>query len=190
MKNAFLRRINPEEVRSEFRLQLERFRDVMGTDPDFIDGHQHIQQLPVIRDVVFSELTEQGLRDTCYVRSAVESPVKILRRNVAVLKCMSIGFMGKRVASLAKLHGVQINQGFAGFYDFGSEMTYGSFFRQFLDHASDNTLIMCHPGHVDSALKEADSLTAPREKEFQFLAGEEFPALLDEKSIVLKKYRS
>ena len=37
---------------------------------------------------------------------------------------------------------------------------------------------MCHPGFVDTELERLDSLTTLREKEFAFLASDEFPALL------------
>jgi predicted glycoside hydrolase/deacetylase ChbG (UPF0249 family) len=37
---------------------------------------------------------------------------------------------------------------------------------------------MCHPGHVDAELERLDQLTALREKEYAYLAGDDYPAVL------------
>ena len=39
-------------------------------------------------------------------------------------------------------------------------------------------LIMCHPGRVDEELQRLDPLTRQREREYDFLAHDNFPALL------------
>jgi predicted glycoside hydrolase/deacetylase ChbG (UPF0249 family) len=37
-------------------------------------------------------------------------------------------------------------------------------------------LVMCHPGHVDDELMRLDPLTLLREKEYDYFAGDAFPA--------------
>jgi hypothetical protein len=44
---------------------------------------------------------------------------------------------------------------------------------------------MCHPGFVDAELERLDPLTTLREKEFAFLAGDGFPALLAARGFAL-----
>ena len=44
---------------------------------------------------------------------------------------------------------------------------------------------MCHPGFVDAELRRLDPLTMLREKEYAFLAGDAFPALLAAQSVAL-----
>ena len=44
---------------------------------------------------------------------------------------------------------------------------------------------MCHPGLVDDALVAVDSLTRPRDEEYRFLAGDDFPALLSDCGVQL-----
>ena len=44
---------------------------------------------------------------------------------------------------------------------------------------------MCHPGFVDAQLERLDPLTAMREREYAFLAGERFPALLRDCGLAL-----
>ena len=51
-------------------------------------------------------------------------------------------------------------------------------FPSFLDDLPDGGLVMCHPGHVDDELIRLDPLTDLREREYAYLAGEAFPAVL------------
>jgi predicted glycoside hydrolase/deacetylase ChbG (UPF0249 family) len=46
-------------------------------------------------------------------------------------------------------------------------------------------LIMCHPGHVDDELMRLDPLTLLREKEYDYLAGDAFPADLAAAGVTL-----
>ena len=57
---------------------------------------------------------------------------------------------------------------------------FGALMRQFLDGLPDGGLIMCHPGFVDDTLRDLDPLTDQREREYAYLAGDDFPALLNE----------
>jgi predicted glycoside hydrolase/deacetylase ChbG (UPF0249 family) len=78
----------------------------------------------------------------------------------------------------AASNGLPFNPGFAGAYDFSEGGDFGALMRQFLDNLPDGGLIMCHPGFVDDTLRELDPLTDQREREYVYLAGETFPALL------------
>ena len=44
---------------------------------------------------------------------------------------------------------------------------------------------MCHPGKVDPELERLDPLTVQREREYAYLAGDEFAALLRERNVAL-----
>ena len=44
---------------------------------------------------------------------------------------------------------------------------------------------MCHPGFVDEILIGLDPLTHQREREYAFLAGEDFPKLLAANNVTL-----
>ena len=48
-----------------------------------------------------------------------------------------------------------------------------------------NGLVMCHPGFVDDELVRLDPLTTQREREFAFLAGDAFPAVLRAHGVAL-----
>ena len=47
-------------------------------------------------------------------------------------------------------------------------------FASFLDGLPDGGVVMCHPGFVDAELARLDHLTAMREEEYAFFAGERF----------------
>jgi chitin disaccharide deacetylase len=57
----------------------------------------------------------------------------------------------------------------------------------FLDGLPDGGLVMCHPGHVDEVLISLDPFTDQREREYQYLAGDDFPRLLDANNVTLAK---
>jgi predicted glycoside hydrolase/deacetylase ChbG (UPF0249 family) len=45
---------------------------------------------------------------------------------------------------------------------------------------------MCHPGHVVEELARLDPLTTLREREYDFLASDAFPALLNAHGVTLE----
>jgi hypothetical protein len=58
-------------------------------------------------------------------------------------------------------------------------------FPSFLEGLPDGGLVMCHPGFVDGELQRLDSLTALREREYSFFAGDSFPRLLARHGLAL-----
>ena len=53
---SWWRVLRPTEVRNEIRAQLDAFEHHTGRSPSYVDGHQHIHQVPVVRDVLLAEL--------------------------------------------------------------------------------------------------------------------------------------
>ena len=52
LKHAYLSQLDTVAIRSEIKAQFEVFHQSMKAWPDFIDGHQHIHQLPGIREIL------------------------------------------------------------------------------------------------------------------------------------------
>jgi predicted glycoside hydrolase/deacetylase ChbG (UPF0249 family) len=75
--------------------------------------------------------------------------------------------------------------GFAGTYAFRDEADFAALFPGFLAGLPDGSLVMCHPGFVDAELRRLDPLTALREREYAFFAGEAFPRLMAEHGVAL-----
>ena len=95
--------------------------------------------------------------------------------------CVSSPFSRRAAAAL----GVRTNPAFAGAYEFDDDADFAVLFPRFLDALPDGGVVMCHPGFVDAELRRLDPLTTLREKEYAFLAGDAFPALLAAQSVAL-----
>lgn len=54
--SAYLRRLDGARLRAQIARQLDDFEDAMGRAPDFVDGHQHVHQLPQLRSALLAEL--------------------------------------------------------------------------------------------------------------------------------------
>src|ERR1043166_5614655 len=50
LRAGLLRRLDPEMIEDEVLAQLAAFRELFGRAPDFVDGHQHAQLFPQVRD--------------------------------------------------------------------------------------------------------------------------------------------
>jgi hypothetical protein len=145
----------------------------MGRPPDFLDGHHHVHQLPVVRDCVL-DLWHRRLRPTGgWVRSCWDNPLSILARRVDPLRALAIALLGLGFGRRMRAAGVPHNRGFRGVYDFSDKLAYAELFRRFTDAPGPGTLVMCHPGEVDDALRAVDSLTGQRQVEFDFLASDD-----------------
>lgn len=181
MKKAFLRQLPLEEIRLEFKAQLNDFIQRMQCFPAHLDGHQHIHCLPGIRQVVIDLYLEQ-LREQSphtYIRhcgtqhwwSFVRDGLK-----AKIIHGLSISF-----SLMLKKHRIPHNNVFTGIYDFNkrNQLGYEVLFKRFWKEVTkEGGILMCHPGHVDEALKAQDPLTGPREAELQFFLSEGYKKLI------------
>ena len=156
-------------VRTEIKTQLDEFEAAMDHPPDFIDGHQHVHQLPVIRDELLAELQRRyrGAAPLPWIRSTRRA-----RRAVVGLgegfKAWFIEQIGAAaLAGLARQAGCRQNAHLLGVYDFsGGTRRYEALLANWLAGALPGDLLMCHP----SALADAgDPLGAARRAEFEVL---------------------
>ena len=100
---------------------------------------------------------------------------------------MLLDFLSRQFRRKAARAGIRFNPGFAGAYDFTRQPDFGTLMQSFLDGLPDGGLIMCHPGFVDDILISLDPLTDQREREYAYLAGDDFPALLARKGVALDR---
>ena len=70
LKAARAGRLPGDEVRAEIARQLDAFEDALGRAPDFVDGHQHVQVLPGVRDWLLEELVRRGLAGRIWLRDS------------------------------------------------------------------------------------------------------------------------
>lgn len=182
LRMATARRLQPEPLANEIAAQLKKFIDVFGRTPDFLDGHQHIQLFPQVRDAFLKVVAERA--PTAWVRQCgrPRRGRRLRDHKALVLDILSLGFRRR-----AKKLGIAVNPAFAGSYAFKSQANYARLFPRFLSGLPDGGLIMCHPGVVDTELKGLDSLTTLREQEFAFFGSDAFLQVLAEHNVALAR---
>lgn len=186
IKRSWLGRLDRAEIEQEINQQFDAFVSAFGRIPDFLDGHHHVHQLPIIRDVVLdiwrTRMNRQG-----WVRSCWESPLQLKRRGVDWARASIIALLGLEWHRMMQRHNIPHNRSFRGVYDLTDKIPFDLLFKTFLDTPCPQTLIMVHPGQVDEALQAADRLTDQRENEFAFLASERCAQILSDQGLTLAK---
>ena len=180
-KHAFLYRFEHQQLLAEVTAQLDAFISAFGRAPDFVDGHQHVQLLPQVRDAVLA--TVKAKAPQAWVRQCGRALP--LHRRFSDRKGLLLDLLSAKFRARAAASGVRTNPAFAGTYDFSASADFAELFPKFLDRLPENGVVMCHPGFVDAELKRLDPLTTLREKEYAYFAGEDFLNLLAAHSIAL-----
>ncbi len=187
--DGLARRLSSTEVRAEILAQIARFEAVIGRPPDFIDGHQHVHQLRVVRDVLF-DLFESRLKAVgVFVRYCDEPLGAIIRHGVAPLRAAAISLLGRRFARAGRARAIPGNRRFRGVRSFGANEDPAQFFAAFLAAPADGLLVMCHPGVPDATLAALDPVTEPRLAEYDFMKSDAFAALLAKAGVRLARFR-
>jgi len=169
------------EIAAELDRQLDAFESHFGAPPDFIDGHQHVHLFPGVWPLVLAAFDRRLDPRRCWLRDCTETG---LWRRPDAVKAAIIDRFGRALARGAKARGIRCNRGFSGFYDIGRH-SLAEAFPAMVAGAADGHLLMVHPGHVDEALRACDSLTEPRQAEWDFLAGPDLPACLERLGLVI-----
>lgn len=181
LRDSLLRRLDAEMMRTEFEAQFAAFVLAFGAPPAYADGHQHVQSFPLVRDA-FLDAVQQAAPQA-WIRQCGEPGTlmeKVANPKAALLDVLSTG-----LRRAARRRTIAFNPGFAGAYDFARRPAFGGLMADFLDGLPDGGLIMCHPGFVDDTLRDLDPVTDQREREYEFLAGSEFPRLLTTNGVAL-----
>jgi chitin disaccharide deacetylase len=162
---AFDRRV----LRGEIEAQLDAFEDRMLRPPAFIDGHEHVHQLPGVRDVLLEALAARGLRP--WLRST-RRPASLPGLKPRLIE--ALGAAGLERQALA--HGLGQNRRLLGVYAFDTkDRVYLRNMRRWLALAQDGDLLMCHPAAPGCA---GAPHAAARCREHELLAGTDFSVLL------------
>jgi predicted glycoside hydrolase/deacetylase ChbG (UPF0249 family) len=174
LMRAVLHRLDGEALAREITAQLKMFAHTFGRAPDFIDGHQHVHIFPGVRDAVLA--AAKTIAPDAWLRQC--GRISPPRFSFADRKAWLLDYLSRNFRLRADALGLRTNPGFAGAYEFRDDADFGALFAGFLDSVPDGGLIMCHPGFVDAELQRLDPLTTLREREYAFLAGDEFPVWL------------
>jgi predicted glycoside hydrolase/deacetylase ChbG (UPF0249 family) len=181
LRAGLLRRLDPEIIRAELMVQLSAFQEMFGRPPDFVDGHQHAQLFPGVRDAFLAAVKDAA--PNAWVRQGGRN--QPLARRLGTPKALFLDVLSAQFRTRAARADIAFNPGFAGAYDFSQQPDFSALMRQFLDGLPQDGVIMCHPGFVDETLASLDPLTTQREHEHAFLGGEHFPRLLAANKVTL-----
>jgi predicted glycoside hydrolase/deacetylase ChbG (UPF0249 family) len=181
LRAGLLRRLDPEIIRAELMVQLSAFQEMFGRPPDFVDGHQHVQLFPGVRDAFLAAVKDAA--PNAWVRQGGRN--QPLARRLGTPKALFLDVLSAQFRARAARADIAFNPGFAGAYDFSEQPDFSALMRQFLDGLPQDGVIMCHPGFVDETLASLDPLTTQREHEHAYLSGEQFPHLLAANKVTL-----
>src|SRR3954447_14396386 len=182
LQRALARRLDREIIQSEISGQIASFRELFGGAPEFVDGHQHAQLFPVVRDAFLGAVVEHA--PEAWVRQGGRN-LPLLRR-LSEPKALLLDALSAQFRLRAARAKVAFNAAFAGAYDFSRKPDFSALMQQFLEDMPDGGLVMCHPGFVDETLVSLDPLTHQREQEHAFLTSANFPALLAANEVTLE----
>jgi hypothetical protein len=181
LRAGMLRRLDAEIIHAEVIMQIAAFRDLFGRAPDFVDGHQHVQLYPQVRDGLLAAVKEKA--PEAWVRQARRN--QPLGQRLSRPKALFLDHLSAQFTRKAARAGLTVNPAFSGAYDYSRTPDYGALMREFLDGIPDGGVVMCHPGFVDDVLIGLDPLTHTREVEHAYLASDDFPRLLEVNKVTL-----
>lgn len=179
--------LNKALIRDSIDQQLDNFETELGTPPDYVDGHQHVHQLPQIRDILLEALTTRYGKKLPWLRIA-RPPLN------EGIKAWIIRLLGANaLQSKAQRLGFNYSDSLLGVYEFtGDSETYknrlSKWMRDALSVTSGNApVLMCHPS---VASEDKDAIYGARLNEFEVLNTEFIDTLLKQHNIQLAKQPS
>lgn len=173
MRRAVLAGFDKAHAMAVIERQLDAFEAQWQAAPDFVDGHQHVQQFAGIREALVTVL----------VRRYASSPVKPYLR-ISRAPNGSAGFKGRIIAwmgadaleKIAISAGLLRARGLFGIYDFsGDGVRYQRLIQGWLASATPGSILMCHPAQ---AAEPGDDIGIARAQEFAYLGGPVFAQAL------------
>lgn len=183
---AYLGSLDHAAVRWAITLQLERFEAVMKAPPRFVDGHQHVHHLPVVREELLSALAGR------YGEGASAIGLRICAaRSWRGLKAKIVDATGSRhLAHAAKAGRHPTNSDFAGVYDFSRRAYLPNLWRGWLESVKgESPLIMCHVASGPGAAGLSDGIREARLREWRWLGSKGFLDLCSRLAVKFARWR-
>jgi predicted glycoside hydrolase/deacetylase ChbG (UPF0249 family) len=180
---AHLRMLSKKQLRTAVNQQLDLFESVLGFAPHYVDGHQHVHQLPQIRDILIEELCFRYGRKMPWLRVA-RPPLK------DGYKAFLIGAIGaSSMHKQLKVLDIAHTNHLLGVYQFDLNLeAYAKQLEGWLSHESlahKNVALMCHPAMLLANQEEKPAHFSSRWIEYQVLSDNYFKNLLEKYEITL-----
>jgi len=173
IRRALLGGFDPQHARDVIERQLDAFEAHWGAPPDYVDGHQHVQQFDGIRQALVGVLTRRygGLPRQPYLRvsRAVQGGLDV---KATIISAMGSNALEKIAASA----GIKRARALLGVYDFkGDAPRYAGLMKHWLRLAAPASILMCHPAQ---AAEPGDPIGVARLQEFSYLSSPDFAQAL------------
>lgn len=177
-----LRASGRQRLRTEIVAQLDAFETAVGRPPAHVDGHQHVHQLPVLRDLLTDVLARRYAGHLPWLRSTRRASNEGLNKAWVIER---LGAEGLR--RLASRRGFHQNGHLLGVYDFGGDtVRYLALLGAWLGQARDGDLLMCHAA---ADAPHWDPIGDARRRELTALSGDECGALLAQAHVQIAPMR-
>lgn len=179
---SVLRCLPTRAIKNSIEHQLNQFEAALGTQPDYVDGHQHVHQLPQIRQVLLSVLKRRYHQQLPWIRIAKPNDESGIKGRIIKMLGASA------LESEAKQLGFKCSSGLLGVYDFSGDTH--DYKNRLVDWAKQakksigTSVLMCHPaiegvnGHIN------DPIYPARINEFKVLSSDAFGTIFNEVNIV------
>ena len=181
---AYLGQLDRNALQREIAAQLDAFEHAMGRAPAYVDGHQHVHQLPQVRDALLEVLAMHyapGERPWLRHTQPLATPSGGVGNRFKAWVIAALGSVP--LQAMARRQGFPMSHALAGVYDCsGGVDAYQRLLRDWLVHAEAGDVLMCHPA-VDAV--PADPIATARVVEFHVLASDWMGELLSREHIRL-----
>jgi chitin disaccharide deacetylase len=193
---AHLRRLDGALLQTEIERQWQAFEAQWGQAPRFVDGHQHVHQLPQVREALWAVLDARraGLPAGFWLRDCGSSVRAQWRAGVPLREAVKARIIAALGASAwrrgAVSRGLPTSSGLLGAYPFNTDAAgYLRLWRAWLALApASRGLLMCHPAcAVAGGGAVSDPIAAARGIEFDVLRSAELGACLDQAGVCIAR---
>ena len=141
-------RVTRSAVQEVIAAQFQLFTEKFGRSPDFLDGHLHVHQLPVVRPAMIQFLASLPSTGRPYVRNTAANTRSLIAAHLPWLKARLIGRFGAAMQRAALNAQIPTNTGFVGIYDLSKWQEFPRYLPRFAARAEKtNSIFVVHPGH-------------------------------------------
>ncbi len=183
LTNFFLGRIDPAEIYTELRNQLEALKKA-GLPITCLSSHEHIHMVPAILNIFVALAREYKIPSIrCLSRERISAPVTMKK----LYKGIVLQALAGRMRGILKESNIGFTDAFLGFLDSGN-LQENVLLDMLKGLRAGTTELVCHPGFVSPEVLDRCIFHANCETELFALTGRNVKELVREEGIKLVKY--
>jgi predicted glycoside hydrolase/deacetylase ChbG (UPF0249 family) len=172
--------IDPADVVRETRALLAAFESLVGRPAQHVDGHQHVQSIPFLAEILAPVFAEAGVRTT---RIAEQREVHVEDATAARFY-RSVADDARASRPLYASRGIDATESFIGLDLMGFACERERLRRALAGAEGPRIELMCHPGFVGEGIDDFNQSPA-REQELRVLTALPFADLVERGELVL-----